>query len=256
MFWPVIHLPSPIPVQILMSVLGQGGRSFWIFRHLPSPKWQTAVQGVQAPGTQVVSQFSWTFWLTTLSTWNISLHSPCCLLLPIYELQITFFWTREAPAFAHVRACSHPKLFTSLVYRRVDNTAFLCLHGSFMLWPSLFCLSQWRYWLDDGSGSVFTYLFTFLWISVYGVYVGTASYTWWWTGVRSQPFEREFSPSTLFLEGGPLWVIGSLCDILYPADVWTSGWFSCLLPISPLEYGDYRCTPVGSRVWTQVSRLV
>lgn len=46
-FWPVTHLPSPIPVQILMSVLGQGGRSFWIFRLLPSPKWQTAVQGVQ-----------------------------------------------------------------------------------------------------------------------------------------------------------------------------------------------------------------
>lgn len=96
----------------------------------------------------------------------------------------------------------------------------------------------------------------FLWISVYGVYVGTTSYMWWCTGVRGQPFEREFSPSTVFLEGGPLWVIGSLCDILYPADVWTSGWFSCLLPISPLEYRDYRCTPVGSRVWTQVSRLV
>lgn len=44
---PVIHLPSPIPVEILMSVFGQGGRSFWIFRLLPSPKWQTAVQGVQ-----------------------------------------------------------------------------------------------------------------------------------------------------------------------------------------------------------------
>lgn len=150
-----------------MSVFGQGGRSFWIFRLLPSPKWQTA----SSPGSAGLlvrwcyPSFPWASWLTSLSTWNISLHSPCCLLLPIYELQITFFWTREAPSFAHVCACSCPEFFTSLVYRRVDNTAFLCLRGSFLLWPSLFCLSQWRYWPDVGSGSVFTY-FIFIFVSI------------------------------------------------------------------------------------------
>lgn len=40
-------LPIPAFVEILMSVFGQGGRSFWIFRHLPSTKWQTIVQRVQ-----------------------------------------------------------------------------------------------------------------------------------------------------------------------------------------------------------------
>lgn len=102
--------------------------------------------------------------------------APADSCYPIYELQIMFFWTREAPASPRVHACSCPELFTAPVYRRVDNTAFLCPHGSFMFCPYLFGWSQWRYWPDVGSGSIFTCLFIFLWVSAYGVYVGAASY--------------------------------------------------------------------------------
>lgn len=232
---PVIHLPFPIPVEILMSVFGQGGRSFWIFRLLPSPKWQTA----SSPGSAGLlvpwcyPSFPWASWLTSLSTWNISLHSPCCLLLPIYELQITFFWTREDPSFAHVCACSCPEFFTSLVYRRVDNTAFLCLRGSFMLWPSLFCLSQWRYWPDVGSGSVFTYfIFIFVSICVCCVCGYSLIYVMVCRGQRS-----TFWKEVLAFHLVP-WGRASLADLVfvrYPPPSWSVNFWST---------GDYRCTPV------------
>lgn len=88
----------------------------------------------RAPGTQVLSQFSLGFLAhipvySGTSPYTAPAAASC---YPIYELQIMFFWTREAPASAHVHACSCPVFFTALVYRRVYNTTFLCPHGSFM----------------------------------------------------------------------------------------------------------------------------
>lgn len=131
-----VLIPIPAFVGILMSVFGQGSRSFWIFRHLPSTKWQQSRE-CRAPGTQVLSQFSWAGGgggaHIPVYPGTSPYTAPAASCYPIYELQIMFFlWIREASASAHVHACSRPEFFTALVYRRVDNTAFLCPHGSFV----------------------------------------------------------------------------------------------------------------------------
>lgn len=148
--------------------------------------------------------FPWAFWLTSLSTLE---HLPTQPLLPPAILSMSyrlcFFWTREAPASAHVHACSRPEFFTALVYRRVGNTAFLCPHGSFMC--SLISSAG----LNEGIGRMlkvdqYLPIYLFLWVSAYGVYVGTASYMRWYAGSEHKTFERGFSPSPCSLREGPL----------------------------------------------------